>query len=377
MREIEVKGEIEVILGKGKYGYQKVLDDFKVAKKIMIITYNISVRGAQELIGYLKNVDSECEITIITNIPGRFENYYKYYYKKKARENISKYIKILNPEDYKSKILVYYNIANHSKFISTENIAYMGSQNFSDESKENFESGILFTNKDTIKRLWSEYRAGLIKESLNYHNNNVDKELLKLISQSSYLLNIKDLIHEEFYIWHDDYPHIGEMREYFCKSAATGLITDEDIDIWKNMLEEISNTINKVLWYMEENLEELCNKKKISENKYSEEFDLLEEKTLDLASKISILIEMVDEVFYEYVEFEVEEYMWERFDGKENINLLENYQKIGAELKEDLIEDKDIKKFEEELIKLMDDIKIYIDEVSIKNKKYLNIDNTK
>ncbi|MGL5901674.1 MAG: phospholipase D-like domain-containing protein, partial [Cetobacterium sp.] len=150
MKSIKVTDENEIIMGRGKYGYQKVLDDFDEAKKILIITYNISLNIEQKLINYLKKAKPECEVTIVTNVPGRFERYYNERARETARGKIEKYTRILNPDNYEFKVSIYYNTLNHAKFISTENIAYMGSQNFSDESKNNYESGILFTDKNLI-----------------------------------------------------------------------------------------------------------------------------------------------------------------------------------------------------------------------------------
>lgn len=377
MKSIKINDENEIIMGRGKYGYQKVLDNFEEAKKILIITYNISVNSEQKLINFLRKAKPECEVTIVTNVPGRFERYYNERAREMARGKIEKYTKVLNPDNYEFKVSIYYNTLNHAKFISTENIAYMGSQNFSDESKNNYESGILFTNKNLIQELWEGYQENLLTESLNYHNTNIDKKLLKLMLQTGLLLNIKDEIQEEFYIWSDDYPHIGEERRYFSKYAGAKIMTTESLDTWRTFFNEISETLEDIIIDFDDKLNEQYEKGEISKKIYDEEYKCVDEKISEVMDKIKFSSEKIDYIFYEYLEFDEEKYMWTKFDNNENINLLEHYQKEAQESKIELIKEDEILKFEQELEELIEIIQLYIVEIRERNKKYLNIDNTK
>ena len=61
----------------GGFNYQEVLDDFKRAKKVRIITYNISGTGNTDpLLEQIKKLGEDVDVQIITNIPSRFETYY-------------------------------------------------------------------------------------------------------------------------------------------------------------------------------------------------------------------------------------------------------------------------------------------------------------
>ena len=54
----------------GGFNYQEVLDDFKRAKKVRIITYNISGTGNTDpLLEQIKKLGEDVDVQIITNIP--------------------------------------------------------------------------------------------------------------------------------------------------------------------------------------------------------------------------------------------------------------------------------------------------------------------
>lgn len=138
----------EFVYNENGLNYQEVLDDFAKASKIRIITYNISKKEkGGELISLLKELPEETDVQIITNIPSRFDTYYG----SKAGEamraafkkNCDIYMKKLNPVNFTPTVITAFNFCNHAKIIGTENIVYIGSANYSDESKYNIETGIL------------------------------------------------------------------------------------------------------------------------------------------------------------------------------------------------------------------------------------------
>ena len=89
----------------GGFNYQEVLDDFKRAKKVRIITYNISGTGNTDpLLEQIKKLGEDVDVQIITNIPSRFETYYSSAageaMRSRAKHNIEVYLKKLNPESF-------------------------------------------------------------------------------------------------------------------------------------------------------------------------------------------------------------------------------------------------------------------------------------
>lgn len=67
----------EIVLGRESMNYQRVLDDFMNAKKVRILTYNISKNQYRnELMNALKKVQADTDVKIISNIPSRMPTYY-------------------------------------------------------------------------------------------------------------------------------------------------------------------------------------------------------------------------------------------------------------------------------------------------------------
>ena len=155
------------VMSKDELTYAEVIEDFKNASEIHILTYNIS-RDKSNLLEELKKCDKDTEICIVSNIPGRWEKYFGEWYKNKARKNISLYKSRLSPEKIAEKAEVYFCFSNHAKIVMTNNIAYIGSSNFSEESADNFESGFISKDADFIEFLEEEIFPWIIESSSEY-----------------------------------------------------------------------------------------------------------------------------------------------------------------------------------------------------------------
>ena len=157
MMTMEIHDNLAVF-GENECIYQCVLDDFKNAKFIGIITFNISSSTNSQL---LKSLQEAClkgtDAVVITNIPKRFPSYYGHQYALAARKMINSYMRQLNPQNYGMRLSPYFSFHNHAKIVMTDNIVYWGSSNYSDESSRNFECGTVSTDKELI---------GFLKDSL-------------------------------------------------------------------------------------------------------------------------------------------------------------------------------------------------------------------
>lgn len=67
--------DAEFIMSKDELTYSAVIEDFKNASQIHILTYNIS-KDQNVLLKALKDCEKDTEICIVSNIPGRWESYF-------------------------------------------------------------------------------------------------------------------------------------------------------------------------------------------------------------------------------------------------------------------------------------------------------------
>ena len=188
-------GDAEFIMSKDELTYSAVIEDFKNASQIHILTYNIS-KDQNVLLKALRDCEEDTEICIVSNIPGRWESYFGKTYADKAKRNISLYKSKLSPQKIAEKAEVYFCFSNHAKIIMTDNIAYVGSSNFSEESADNFESGFISRDVDFIEFPQEEVFPWIIDSSSEYKT---DEELLFLETAIRKSIAMFGAMHEEYY----------------------------------------------------------------------------------------------------------------------------------------------------------------------------------
>lgn len=157
----------------GDLNYREVLADFPRAKIIRILTYNISKRKRPDaLLNALKGTTAD--VQLITNVPSRKDQYYPsaagMQMRATARDNINIYISKLNPDNISESFTPFFNVRNHAKIIGTENIVYIGSANYSNESANSIETGVLIEDKEFIQQLYSEFFDKVKSESIPYYD---------------------------------------------------------------------------------------------------------------------------------------------------------------------------------------------------------------
>lgn len=169
------------VFGENECTYQCVLDDFKNAKFIGIMTFNISPKADSKLLKSLKEAcKNGANAVIITNIPKRFVSYCGLQYAIAAKKMIDLYKRQLNPNDYGMRLNPYFTFHNHAKVVMTDNIVYWGSSNFSDESSGNFECGTISTDRELIKYLKDSLFPGVQSKSVPYYKYNFAVAIVNL-----------------------------------------------------------------------------------------------------------------------------------------------------------------------------------------------------
>lgn len=187
INRIVAHGDYELVQSKDECCYQDVLDDFQNASEICIMTFNISTRN-DELIRLLDDVNEDTEIHLITNIPSRFDKYLGRnngeYARSRARNNINYYLAELDPGTRENNFNVFFNFDNHSKIIMTENIAFVGSANYSSESSNNYESGFITRDSEVIDQIRDTFIQTVEEDSIRYYGTELTK--LQVIFMSFY-----------------------------------------------------------------------------------------------------------------------------------------------------------------------------------------------
>lgn len=236
--EIIINRNAKLIMTKDEFGYSEVLESLDTAKFIRIVTYNIS-KESDILINKIEKFSEEKDIIVITNIPGRFEKYTSSYAKNKAKKGIENYIERLNPDNYEANVKTFFNFGNHSKIIMSDTAAYIGSANFSDESRKNNECGVLIKDKHIISELDNIFVQMQIDESIPYYSSTYTKTFIMIAN----LLNQSELYLEEYYwsFFQDSgHQHYGRGDEYRGFDASLSPILIEKIE---SLSYEIEDTI--------------------------------------------------------------------------------------------------------------------------------------
>lgn len=289
-RETEY-GLCKFVATKDEIGYQEVLDDFEHAQFIYVLTFNISPKD-ETLLDKLNEADLDTDIKFFTNIPSRFETYYASWAKNKASNAIENYLEKLNFDNFNSKFEASFIFENHSKIIMTNNIAYIGSANFSKESSKNFEAGMITQDKNMINSIKAIIDEETPDMSIPYYKADIIPIILLARDLEIFITQISEDIWGIWEIHGDTIEdvYMGAEMQFDVKSIEIfEELKEEILDAIGNLIDELSDsdddyeTVNII-----DNLEEL-----------KEEF---EEYTID-----DEVIELVEYDEQRYIDHEISE----------------------------------------------------------------------
>jgi len=123
----------------------------KGTKSIYIATYNFNFRDRYEKTFYR-------ELSKLANLGVDVNLLY-------AKMNFSNEDKLEIEEIFKNFVLCAELPTNHSKIFIADDFAYIGSANFSFGSNNNYESGVIFSNKEIIKDITKYFCGELLDKS--------------------------------------------------------------------------------------------------------------------------------------------------------------------------------------------------------------------
>lgn len=232
--------DAKFVYSKNELAYQEVLDNFENASEITIITYNISEKE-NVLVSALKKAGEHCVINVITNIPSRWDTYYGNYFRDKARKKINLYLTKLSSESLGIKANVFFDFSNHGKIIMTDYIVYVGSANYSEESANNTEFGLISRDRKFIEYINSEVLLDVQTASIPYYEYDYTALLLEANLALSAIYNIKNELYEKVYGLHDD---VDGKWYYYIEFEAT--LTVSTLDRVIEILNESYNVVNDI-----------------------------------------------------------------------------------------------------------------------------------
>ena len=218
---------------KDELAYQEVLDEMSNASEIVIITYNISEKQSY-LLDCVKSADDNATIKIITNIPSRWETYWGNNPRVEAQKKISVYLTKLKPEDIGNKVSTYFNFENHGKIIMTSNIAYIGSANYSEESRNNIEFGLITRDKAFLRFLLDELVPEIENKSTQYYLYNHAPLLIEINMGASALYKLRNDLFEQIFMYAD---HRGEDIFYYNRDYD--LLSQNTLDLINSLLSDL------------------------------------------------------------------------------------------------------------------------------------------
>lgn len=140
---------------KDECAFQSILDTFKTATRITIVTYNVTEKSTT-LFEALKA--TKAQVVLISNIPARSGYYYGSQADKRrdaARRQITQYMTLLDPNSFNGNVETWFCFSNHAKIILTDTIGFVGSANFSVASCNNWEAGVIIRDAATLSQIES------------------------------------------------------------------------------------------------------------------------------------------------------------------------------------------------------------------------------
>jgi hypothetical protein len=250
--------DAKFVISKDELTYQEVLDDFPNASSIYVLTFNISKKQT-ELLDSLRQCSDDTDICIVSNLPDRWAKYFGAKYAEKAKKNISIYKTKLDPEKISKKAAVYFCFSNHAKIIMTDNIVYVGSSNFSEESADNFESGFISKDLEFIEFLQNDVFPWVIESSSEYKT---DEEILFIKTAIRKSVAMFEAMREKYFLaFYSLSDHRGVERWYY--NTTDCILSLKDLESTKEMFQKYlelldrTNRIFNISAFVEQGFENL------------------------------------------------------------------------------------------------------------------------
>lgn len=352
--------DAEFIFSKECLGFQSVIESFENAVYINVVTYSLSARDDFLIELLHKATNDGIPVKIITNIPGRFNEYFSERNKENSKKIINAYLNKLNPNKFHQLLSTWFNFSNHSKIVMTDQIAYVGSANYSNLSGENYESGIISRDNGFINHLVGKVIPEIESTSLNYFYSKQNEILLDclidLLSIEDYIQRVlTDLSKTSYYVTGKNYETGKEFND--CK--------DSDYDLRWNRLSSVAGVLDFFKDHMDSCYLINCSEEM---EKFKEDYEL---RIINVQRKVNnICLKLGETISFNETEFAMEMFERSRVEPQtedrtsEYISFLQDLS-----YEEKILSKYDLKK---DLIFLMDSIVEYLDAIGWAKKRITN-----
>lgn len=336
------------IYTKNDFNFDEILEQMKFANEVTIVTYNISEKDST-LKDYINSVPENCKIKVITNIPGRWERYFKDDYREAAKKKINIYLKKLSSENIGNKSKVFFNFNNHGKIIMTDSIIYVGSANYSNESKNNIEFGFISKDKNFISFIKSEVLPDIEISSIPYFEYNYLNLKLEFNMILDDLKNLYEKFFGETYVANQN----SEVTNWYINNED--ILVIENIEIINNILKKVNSITNDVY----NAIDDITN----SDNNDLENFEKYSDELYDISQ--TIIDCLFSNEVYDLAKFNLQEEI--------EIKLQSKYGMEAYDEKLDYYINISYNEASEKLNNLFIDAEETINIVNIKFKEYLEL----
>ncbi|HDR7782836.1 TPA: hypothetical protein QCY04_003134 [Bacillus wiedmannii] len=223
----------DVVLSKGGYGFQSVIDDFGNASYVNIVTYNITTYGESELLNLLKKIPYTIPVNIVLNIPK------KSFGSPDASRQISWYLNTLERHKF-NDLNVFFNFHNHAKLVMTNNKAYIGSQNFSDASSQKIELGLIIDNTNDVARINHNIFETIKSKSLRHSTSDY---VVRMEEIHGIMKGILEELRYNIFTIAGDPPYTPEIEIFNINEAS---FPEEEWSKFKDLDENLFNIIDTI-----------------------------------------------------------------------------------------------------------------------------------
>ena len=235
----------DVVFGKQDFTYQSVLDDFPNAKFVGILTFNISKKTDSKLLQALKMACvNGVNAVLVTNVPKRYPSYYDVKYEYPAKENICLYKQQLDPHKFSLRLSPYFTFKNHAKVVMTDNLIYLGSSNYSDESKDNFECGVISSDKALIEYVKSTLFSEIQSHAVPYYRDNFAVAIANLEDLIVICKQARDTLFKAAYAPWSDYN--TNFEEKWVYRTTDNEITSSFLRHFQEVFQKFKGALNVI-----------------------------------------------------------------------------------------------------------------------------------